>query len=341
MTTCCLDPPDVVIAMVNAATLERNLYLVAELLALPVPVVVGLNMLDVAEAHGLNVEAQVLEAALGLPVVELVASKGRGLDELVEAAVRPGRVGARGVQAPSRPSVRAKHQPVLAEIEGLVAGRAPARLSGRLGGAQAARGRRRRHQARRRESVGETWDAITCHPGEARRRLRRHRRWPVRLDSAHGPRGGGTAAPRGHGDHRPHRPSGDSSLLGACGAGGDAGGAVWRHLLGGGSGIARPERLITGDLAALVRDWLSGAPQWLSGLLVDGIIGGAGTVISFMPILVVFFAALGSARGRGLHGAHRLRDGPLHALDGAARQVLHAPACWASAATSRPYWARA
>jgi ferrous iron transport protein B len=42
------EPPDVVIALVNAATLEHNLYLVAELLALPIPVVIGLNMVDVA-----------------------------------------------------------------------------------------------------------------------------------------------------------------------------------------------------------------------------------------------------------------------------------------------------
>ena len=44
--------PDAVVAVVNAAQLERNLYLVAELLALPQPLVLGLNMLDVAEQHG-------------------------------------------------------------------------------------------------------------------------------------------------------------------------------------------------------------------------------------------------------------------------------------------------
>src|SRR5512133_3209369 len=61
--------PDAVIAVVNAAQLERNLYLVAELLSLPQPVVLGLNMLDVAQQHGTHVEPPVLEAALGIPVV--------------------------------------------------------------------------------------------------------------------------------------------------------------------------------------------------------------------------------------------------------------------------------
>jgi small GTP-binding protein len=99
------EKPDAVIAIVNASSLERNLYLVAELLALPVPVVVGLNMLDVAEQHGVSVEPKVLEAALGLPVVELVASKRRGIDELVEAAV--GLIERPGSFAPNRPVIRA------------------------------------------------------------------------------------------------------------------------------------------------------------------------------------------------------------------------------------------
>jgi ferrous iron transport protein B len=77
--------PDAVVVIVNAATLERNLYLIAELLALPAPLVIGLNMTDVAERHGIYIEPHVLAAALGMPVVPLVASKNQGLRELVEA----------------------------------------------------------------------------------------------------------------------------------------------------------------------------------------------------------------------------------------------------------------
>ena len=80
--------PDVVIAVVNAAALERNLYLVAELLAMQQPVVLGLNMLDVAEQHGIHVEPHVLEAALGVPVVPIVATKNQGVKELADAAVK-------------------------------------------------------------------------------------------------------------------------------------------------------------------------------------------------------------------------------------------------------------
>ena len=60
------EKPAVVVAVVSAANLERSLYLVAELVALDAPLVVALNMMDVAEQEGIQVEPQVLEAALGL-----------------------------------------------------------------------------------------------------------------------------------------------------------------------------------------------------------------------------------------------------------------------------------
>ena len=62
----------------DASTLERSLYMVAELLWLPAPVVVGLNMMDVAERHGIHIEPDVLETALGVPVVPMVASRNVG-----------------------------------------------------------------------------------------------------------------------------------------------------------------------------------------------------------------------------------------------------------------------
>ncbi|NWG87900.1 MAG: 50S ribosome-binding GTPase, partial [Hydrogenophilaceae bacterium] len=80
--------PDVVIMIADAAALERNLYLLSELLLLPVPVVLGLNMMDVARAQGIEIEPHVLAAALGLPVVLMVASRARGVAELASAALR-------------------------------------------------------------------------------------------------------------------------------------------------------------------------------------------------------------------------------------------------------------
>ena len=118
------EKPDLVIAVVNAAALERSLYLTAELLALDLPLVVGLNMSDVAEQHGIHVEPHVLSAALGLPVISLVASKNIGVHELVDEALKLA-AAPEGFR-PNRPAIRPEHRPVLAALQHLIAGHVPA-----------------------------------------------------------------------------------------------------------------------------------------------------------------------------------------------------------------------
>ncbi len=77
------EQPDVVVAVVNASNLERSLYLVAELVTLPAPVIVALNMMDVAAQEGLCIEPEVLEAALGVPVIPMTATRATGTPGLL------------------------------------------------------------------------------------------------------------------------------------------------------------------------------------------------------------------------------------------------------------------
>ncbi len=77
------DEIDAVIAIVDAGNLRRNLYLVSQLLEGELPVIVALNMCDVAEARGVRIDAAGLEARLQTPVVPMVANRGRGIDELL------------------------------------------------------------------------------------------------------------------------------------------------------------------------------------------------------------------------------------------------------------------
>src|SRR5262249_5844301 len=79
--------PDVVVAIVDASNLERNLYLVTQVMDLGVPVVVALNMIDIARGQGLQIDAEALSRRLGVPVVPVQANKGKGLDELRQAIV--------------------------------------------------------------------------------------------------------------------------------------------------------------------------------------------------------------------------------------------------------------
>lgn len=77
--------PDVVVSIVDASNLERNLYLTTQVLELGVPVVVALNMVDVAAGQGVTIDAERLEKQLGVPVVPIQANKAKGLDRLKQA----------------------------------------------------------------------------------------------------------------------------------------------------------------------------------------------------------------------------------------------------------------
>ena len=80
--------PDLVVAVVDAANLERNLYLVVQIIEMGARVVVALNMSDIADSRGLKIDLPKLSAGLGgIPVVPTVASKGKGIDQLKEAII--------------------------------------------------------------------------------------------------------------------------------------------------------------------------------------------------------------------------------------------------------------
>src|SRR4051812_1083683 len=83
--------PDVVIVVVDASNLQRNLYLVSQLIELGRPLLVALNMMDVAERRGIHVSPLKLEQQLGVPVVPVVGHKRKGIDAL-KAAIAQAKV---------------------------------------------------------------------------------------------------------------------------------------------------------------------------------------------------------------------------------------------------------
>jgi len=82
--------PDVVIVVVDASNLQRNLYLVSQLIELGRPLVVALNMIDIAERRGLRVSAETLQRELGVPVIPVVGYKRKGIAELKAAILKAG-----------------------------------------------------------------------------------------------------------------------------------------------------------------------------------------------------------------------------------------------------------
>lgn len=93
------DRPRGIINIVDATNIERNMYLTMQLIELDIPMVLALNMMDEVTANGGTVDVNKLEAALGIPVVPISAAKNEGVDELIEHAMhvavyreRPGRM---------------------------------------------------------------------------------------------------------------------------------------------------------------------------------------------------------------------------------------------------------
>jgi ferrous iron transport protein B len=282
--------PDVVMMIADASALERNLYLLAELLILPVPVVLGLNMMDMARAQGLEIEPHVLEAALGLPVVPLVASKNQGVAELLAAA--QDLVRAFTCFQPNRPEIAESHRKVLAQVRALLAGWIPPPFT-------------------------EDWMAIKLLEGDAEvtdyvrdwlpdgvwasvhELLRAHEdavldiasgryEWIARMVRAAVTRprlGQITLTDRL--DRVAVHPLGGLLLLFSV-----FGAVFWLTFT-----LAVPlqhwlDRQVIERLRAALATALGEAPSWLVHLLADGVLGGVGLVATFVPVLVVFFAAL-------------------------------------------------
>ncbi|NBI31493.1 ferrous iron transporter B [Enterorhabdus sp. P55] len=93
--------PDVVVNLVDATNLERNLYLTTQILDLGLPVVVALNMMDLVRKNGDEINVEGLSQRLGCPVVETTALKGRGVEELIAKAVEAAKAG-----QPATPELR-------------------------------------------------------------------------------------------------------------------------------------------------------------------------------------------------------------------------------------------
>jgi ferrous iron transport protein B len=107
--------PEVVINIVDASNLERNLYLAIQFLEMGIPICIALNMIDVAKKRGIKVDAQKLSFLLGVPVTPTVARSGRGKNELMDNASQI--VQEHHQLTPLKISYGADIDPVLSEME--------------------------------------------------------------------------------------------------------------------------------------------------------------------------------------------------------------------------------
>lgn len=281
--------PDVVVAIADASAMERNLYLLAELLSLPSPVVLALNMMDVAQQQGVHIEPHVLVAALGLPVIPMVAARSQGVRELMEAVDQVSR--GEAAYSPNRPEIREDHRAVLAELQRLIGEAVPVPYPQDWVALKLLEGDEEITEMMRQRLDEARWE-------EAHAILRRHEdaflavvggryQWIERLVRAAvvRPRTGYITLTERLDRWATHPLWGLIILAGMLGLVfwlTNTVGFILQDLL---------DTYVVQAFAERVSHRLAGAPGWLTGLLVDGVIGGVGTVLTFLPILVIFFAA--------------------------------------------------
>lgn len=306
------EQPDVVVMIANAAALERSLYLLAELLILPVPVVLGLNMMDVAQSEGVEIEPHVLAAALGLPVVPLVASRNQGVAELIAAAVALAR--APETFRPARPQIASPHREVLAQVRALLGTHVPPPYEADWVALKLLEGDGEITALARSWLAESNWQAIAAllaqHEDAVLDIAGGRYEWIGRMVRAAVTRPAvGRTSVTDRLDRIAVHPLWGLALLFAV-----FGSTFWLTFT-----LAAPAQrwLETGVVVPLQR-WahaaLAGSPR-LAGLLADGVLGGAGMVITFVPILAVFFAVLALLEDSGyLARAAYVMDRFMHAL---------------------------
>ena len=289
--------PDVVVAVVNAANLERSLYLLAELVALHIPVVVAMNMMDVAGQEGIHIEPGVLEAALGVPVLPMTATRASSSKNLLKVIdeILDGR---RTVQA-RVPEIRSDHKSALDEILGSISGYVPqpypqdwVALKLLEGDAEIAR---TMQLALPEENLASVEAILRQHDDAFLAVASGRYEWIGRMVRAAvvQPKMGQVSWTQNIDRWAAHPIWGLAVLAGILGV------VFWLTFSIGAPVQGWLATHVVGTLSGLASGWLGGAPFWLKGMVVDGVLGGVGAVITFLPIMVIFFATFGLLEDTG------------------------------------------
>lgn len=281
--------PDVIVAIVDAAILERSLYLVAELVQLGLPLVVGLNMLDVAARDGTRIDARLLGQALGMPVIELIAAKNVGSDRLVAAAIDVARRSAIPID---QPVMTPRLERTLDEIEMMIASKLPevyplhwaalkllegdAVIVDQLCAVMAP------------IELGTLKLLLKSQPDAALAIAGARYEWiarTVKVAVQRTPSKSATLTARL--DRIATHPMWGLGVLAA----------ILAVLFSLTYTIGQPiqawlDVTMIHGLSNVATSVLFQAPAWVRSLVVDGVIGGAGMVITFTPILIIFFAGM-------------------------------------------------
>ena len=281
--------PDVVVLIVNASALERSLYLLTELLLLETPIIVGVNMLDVASTQGMHIDINALRESLRLPVIEMVATKNKGIKELVSEIIHLAED--RSNYNPKIPEVSSDHKNIYIRLEELVGEHVPLPYTQAWIAVKLMEGDPEITDAMKGIVPAPVWKEIQSllikHEDALRAVLGGRYDWIEEVTRATVSRfKRGQVLMTDRIDHILTRPiSGVPILLGIL-----ALAFVVTFTVGYPS--QRLLEMIMGSFGRWIDSILSNETWWVRGILVNGVIGGVGSVLTFVPLLAMFFFSM-------------------------------------------------
>jgi ferrous iron transport protein B len=282
------EKPDLVVALLNAASLERNLYFVAELSELCPRLLIALNMMDVAQQEGIKINPGALQSALNIPVIPIVARKNQGVKELLEAIARECKEPSHN-RAAIHIEAGSAIEADIAHVEGFLtdADTTPyprhwAAMKLLEGDSQIGKLLNDRLPPDRRAELdsflSERESAAVTMAG-----LRFDWVRSVLSSAQESPSTGRISLTERLDRAATHQILGLVILLGVMGL-------VFLAVYGIGVPL---QHFLQVSLIERVQNLISFNPAWLQSLLANGILGGVGTVLTFIPIIFLFFMAWG------------------------------------------------
>jgi ferrous iron transport protein B len=283
------EKPDLVVLVLNAAALERSLYLLSEVLLLNRPVIVAINMLDVASNQGIQIDTNALQEALGIPVIPMVAKRNSGIKELVGEMSKFATCDSK--YSPELPAVSEDHLQIYQDILGQIRPHIQAPYTPEWVAIKLMEGDPEVSAMVEVLAPVIVWNEILSllikHEDALHAVVNGRYDWIEKMTRAAISRFKmGQVVLTDRIDHILTRPIfGIPVLL-----------AVMAFVFFLTYAVGVPLQTWMSDLISQLIKFCEpltiGWPTWLQGLMLNGVIGGAGSVLTFLPILLIFFAIM-------------------------------------------------
>jgi ferrous iron transport protein B len=283
------EKPDLVVLVLNAAALERSLYLLSEVLLLNRPVIVAINMLDVASNQGIQIDTNALQEALGIPVIPMIAKRNSGIKELVGEITAFATCDIK--YSPELPAVSEDHLQIYQDILGQIRPHIQAPYTPEWVAIKLMEGDPEVSAMVEALAPVSVWNEILSllikHEDALHAVVNGRYDWIEKMTRAAISRFKmGEVVLTDRIDHILTRPIFGIPILLAV--------MAFVFFLTYSVGVPLQTWLsnLIAQLIKFCEPLTSGWPAWIQGLLLNGVIGGAGSVLTFLPVLLIFFAIM-------------------------------------------------